>query len=97
MQPTPTSISAPEPSDALWLQVLSPPDEAVVDTSQVDVIGSSLPGAVVSVNEEILIVGSDQQFKTTVFLDEGPNVIEIIASDDSGNETSLILTVTYEP
>jgi hypothetical protein len=87
-----TNISGP-----LWLQVLSPQDEAVVNTPQVDVIGLALPGAVVSVNDEILIVGDDQQFKTTATLDEGPNLIEIIASDENGHEISLTLTVTYEP
>ena len=97
IQPTPTIISAPEPSGTLWLQVLSPQDEAVVNTPQVDVIGSAPAGAVISANDEILIVGDDEQFKTTVSLDEGPNLIEIIASDDNGNEISLILTIIYEP
>jgi hypothetical protein len=63
----------------------------------VDVTGSAPAGAVVSIDDEILIVGSDQQFKTTVMLDEGPNLIEVIASDESGNELSVLLTVTYEP
>jgi len=87
----------PEPSGTIWLQVLSPQDEAVVNTSQVDVIGAAPPGSVVSVNDDIFLVGDDQQFKTTLSLDEGPNLIEILASDENGNETSLLLTVTYEP
>jgi hypothetical protein len=94
IQPTPTN--APETA-GLWLQVLAPLDEAVVNTPQVDVTGSAPAGAVVSIDDEILIVGSDQQFKTTVMLDEGPNLIEVIASDESGNELSVLLTVTYEP
>jgi Glucodextranase, domain B len=97
IQPTATLISTPESSGTLSLQILSPQDEAVVTTSQVDVIGSAPAGAVVSINDEILLVGADGQFKTTISLDEGPNLIEIIASDDNGNETSLLLTVTYEP
>jgi hypothetical protein len=88
--------SLPETS-GLWLQIISPLDEAVVDTPQVDVLGSAPAGAVVSVNDEILIVGSDSQFKVTVLLEDGPNLIEIIASDDAGNELSTLLTVTYEP
>lgn len=96
IQATPTVVSA-DTSGSLWLQVFSLQDEAVVNTPQVDVIGSAPVGAVISVNDEILIAGDDGQFKTTVFLDEGPNLIEIIASDDNGNETSLILAVTYEP
>jgi len=80
--------TAPEPSGTLLLQVLSP---------QMDIIGSAAAGAVVSINDEILLVGNDQQFNTTIALDEGPNLIEILASDDQGNETSLLLIVTYEP
>jgi hypothetical protein len=98
---TPTTkipqTTVPEPSGALWLQILSPQDEAVVNTPQVEVIGNAAAGAVVSIDDEILLVGSDQHFKTTVALDEGPNLIEIVASDDQGNETFLLLAVTYEP
>jgi len=97
IQPTPTVASAPVTSGSLWLQVLSPQDEAVINIPQVDVIGSAPAGTVVSINDEILIVSDDQQFKITVSLDEGPNLIEIVASDENGNEMSLLLTVTYEP
>jgi len=97
IQPTSTALTAPDTSGTLWLQVLSPQDEAVVNTPQVDVTGSAPAGAVISINDEILIVGDDGQFKTTISLDEGPNLIEIVASDDNGNETSLSLAVTYEP
>ncbi len=92
----PTS-SAPDASGTLWLQVLSPQDDSVVNTPQVDVTGSAPAGTVISIDDTILLVGDDQQFKTTVTLDEGPNLIEVVASDADGNETSLLLTVTYEP
>jgi hypothetical protein len=97
IQPAPTIINAPDTSGTLWLQILSPEDEAVVNIPQVDVMGSAPAGAVITVNDDILIVGNDQQFKTTISLDEGPNLIEIIASDDNGNEMPILLTVTYEP
>ncbi len=97
VQPTSTAPSAPDASGTLWLQVLSPQDDSVIDTPQVDVIGSAPAGTVISIDDAILLVGDDQQFKTTVTLDEGPNLIEVVASDADGNETSLLLTVTYEP
>lgn len=93
----PTLAGAPANTAGFWLQVLSPLDEAIVNTPQVDVNGSAPAGAVISINEEILIVDIDQQFKTTVSLDEGPNLVEIIASDENGNELSVLLTITYEP
>lgn len=97
VQPTETAVAAAETVGMLWLQVLSPQDEEVVNAPQVEVIGSAPAGSVISVNDEILLVSDDGQFKTTVPLEEGPNLIEIVASDDSGNETFSILTVTYEP
>ncbi len=81
----------------IWLQMTSPQDGDTVNTPQVDVIGMAPAGAVVSINEDIIAVSDDQQFKSTVSLDEGPNLIEIVASDDNGNETDLELTVIYEP
>ena len=99
---TPTVMVMPAVTDTseaseFWLQIFSPLDEAVVNTPQVDVTGSAPAGAVVSVAEQILIVDSGQQFTATVPLEEGPNLIEIIASDEHGNEMSVLLTVTYEP
>ena len=98
-QPTPTDVDAgaSETTEDFWFQVTSPLDEAVVNTPQVEVIGSAPAETVISVNDEIVIVGDDQQFKVTVSLEEGPNLIEMIASDVNENETSLLLTVTYEP
>jgi hypothetical protein len=92
----PTLTGTPETSD-LWLQVLSPLDEAVVNAPQVEVFGSASAGAVLSINDDILIVGADSQFKITVTLEDGPNLIEVVASDENGNELSVLLTVTYEP
>lgn len=103
IQASPTAVSQstqtnePVVAQPLSVHVTSPLDGDIVNTSQVDVIGSAPAGAIVSVNDDILIVGDGQQFKSTVTLDEGPNLIEIIASDDSGNETYLELIVTYEP
>ena len=79
------------------IQILSPLDGAVVNTPQVEIVGLTSAGAVVSVNDDILIVGSDGQFKIVVALDEGPNVVEIIASDAAGNEGYILLSVFYEP
>lgn len=93
----PTQISEPVTAQPLYLQILSPQDGDTVNTSQVDVIGSAPAGTVISINDDILIVGADGQFKSTVSLDAGPNLIEIVGSDDNGNETPLELTVTYEP
>ena len=103
--PSPTTqpsqaIDSPVPATtraALYLTVFQPLDETVTDAPQIEVIGMAPPETVVTVNDEILIVGQEQEFKVTVTLEEGPNLIEIIASDIDGNETSQLLTVFYEP
>jgi hypothetical protein len=52
---------------------------------------------VVSVNDEILIAGADGLFQVAVALEEGPNLIEVVASDALGSETAFDLLVTYQP
>lgn len=96
----PTAVpveSLPETNTPLTLSVLQPPDETVVDTPEIDVIGTAPPDTVITVNDEILLVGPEQRFEVTILLEEGPNLIEIVASDTNGNETSQLLTIFYEP
>ena len=98
-QPSQSAAPAAPSANAgpLTLQVLSPQDGAVVSTSQVTVTGAAAPGEVVTVNDDIILVGADGAFQSDVSLSEGPNLIEVIASNDSGDETTLELTVTYQP
>ncbi len=91
------SASHPSASGPVSLQVASPQDGAVVNTPQLQVSGAASPGAVVTVNDNVLIVGADGSFSTTISLDMGPNLVEIIASNDSGDSKTLDLTVTYQP
>jgi hypothetical protein len=81
----------------LSIQVISPLDQTVLNASEVDVIGAAPVGTVVSVNEEIVLVREDGSFKVTLSLEEGPNLIEIVASDINGSEVTQLLTVVYEP
>ncbi len=88
---------APSASPALRLKILSPEPNAVVNVPHVDVTGQGTPGAVVTLNEAILIIDATGAFSVTLPLVEGPNLVEIEASDASGNGTYLELTVTYVP
>lgn len=93
--PTPTPRPPPIP---LFLDIISPEDESVVATSEVEVIGETLPTAIVSVNGTLVPVEADGGFSTTVTLEEAPNVIEIVASDIGGTqEEGTVLMVTYLP
>ncbi len=95
--PTAAPAAAPANAGPVSLQVLSPQDGSVVNTAQVAVSGVASPGAVVTVNDDILIAGGNGQFQDTVALSEGLNLIEVIASNTSGSEASAEITVTYQP
>ncbi len=92
------AASAPKPASSgpVALQVITPQDGAVVNAPQVQVSGSASPGAVVTVNDAIILVGADGAFSSTVSLDAGPNLIEVIASSNSGDTRTVDLTVIYQ-
>ena len=85
------------PPASLFLEVTEPYDETIVDTSPIRVSGSTSPEAAVSVNGELIEVDEQGNFAAMVELAEGPNAIEVIASDYEGNEKSCILAVIYAP
>ncbi len=100
--PAPATAPAPVPSQPpvtagteLKLTVTEPPDNSIVSTSEIEIKGVTSPGAVISANDEFETADSQGYFAITVPLDEGPNIIDLVASDASGNETSLTLTVSY--
>ncbi len=100
--PTPTLIPSTIPapvektSGPLWVKITSPLDNSTVNTAEIEVQGSAPADTVLTINDEIIDVGSDQKFSAMVTLDEGINVIEILASDVSGNEVFIPLTVYFE-
>ena len=91
------TIAAPLPAEPVTLQVLLPQDGSLIEIEQCQVIGTTSPGAVVTVNDEILIAGPDGSFQTTVALEAGVNLIEVVVSNLSGSEAFVYLTVTYQP
>lgn len=68
----------------------------MVNAPQVEITGQAAPGTVITFDDEIVIVDQSGQFAVTVPLDEGPNAIQMVASDAEGNETTFELTVTYD-
>ena len=97
---TPTPVITLTPT-VLLLEITQPIDGAQVSTSAVLVTGKTIPGAVVSVSiddtVEIANVDQNGNFSVTVNLEEGPNLIEVIASDLQGNEKSSTIAVIYVP
>ena len=83
------------PETGFFLTVTQPADNSVININKVEVRGRTSPGAVVSVNDEITTADTQGIFTNTITLEEGPNIIEVIASDEEGNEarTSLVVTL----
>lgn len=93
---TPETTS--EISDSgLFLTVTQPANESIINTDRVEVIGITAPGAVVSVNGNPTKVDEEGNFTMMVVLEEGPNLIEVIASDVQGNQESHPLALIYVP
>ncbi len=78
------------------LTVTEPQDESTVNAADIVVKGQTNSDAVVSVNGVTIEVQADGKFSTTLTLEEGPNLIEVMASDFEGNEGSVVLTVIYD-
>jgi len=95
--PTPApgaTVSVPE----LSLVVTAPPDEVVVKDAVLQVVGRTSPDAVVSVDGKIVrTVDIEGNFSALVSLLEGPNLLEVIATDYRGGQASQVLTVIYTP
>ncbi len=96
--PTPTSTLTPTPTPtALFLTIVGPADESVVDVSTITILGKTLASAVVSVNGDMVDVDSNGLFSLLVTLEAGPNVFDIIATDEEGNEVTTQLIVSFAP
>jgi hypothetical protein len=80
---------------AIPLTITEPQDETTVYMADLVVKGQTEPDAVVSVNEAVVDVDAEGKFSATITLEEGPNLIEVLASDFEGNEGSVTLTVIY--
>ena len=81
-------------SGGLTVEVFSNSDVEVNEPDYI-VSGRAPSGTVLSINDEIILVDQSQSFSTVITLEDGPNLIEIVASDSEGNEVSFMLTVSY--
>ena len=103
--PTPTTVAAitrttqtPGTSatpQGFFLEVTSPAHESTVRVSPTEVRGRTASDAVVTVNGIVQKVDGTGGFSVMVNLTEGPNSIEVIASDFRDNQASKVITVVY--
>ena len=93
------SPSEPPPAadESLTLQILAPADEAIVTQPRINVTGKTVADAVVSINGVMAEIDYQGVFGGEVNLEEGPNIIEVVASDFYGNSAAASVTVIYIP
>ena len=100
-EPTPTATPTPTPTpapDEFVLHIVEPvAAETLTANPRLLVSGRTRVDAVVTVNDTFIDPDIDGIFSTEVPLDEGPNIIEVVASISTGEQLSTVLVVIYEP
>ena len=88
----------PSPRPAIFLTLDSPINEEVTDKKIIAVNGTTSPDAVIiitsGINEQVVTPTAGGSFATTITLDNDQNEITITAVSPSGEETTLVRTVT---
>ena len=85
------------PPQPFFLLVTEPKDQSIVSQGTIPLTGRTAPGAVVTVNGVGVGVDPLGIFSTTVTLDEGPNTIEVVATNSDGEQLSAIIAVIFRP
>lgn len=81
-------------SGSLSLFLTSPMDGLETSLPLTELTGRVSEDSVLTINDEIFLLDAGN-FSLQIPLEAGPNVLQIVVSDDSGNEIDLVLTVTY--
>lgn len=91
--PTPTSIPS------IFLTLERPKDEEVVSSKVLVVSGKTSSSAIITIitdsSEEVITPSTNGAFSTTVNLNEGQNILEVIAIAPNGESVTIKKTVTY--
>jgi len=93
VSPTPTSIPS------VFLTVDRPKDEDVVTSKILVISGRSTSNAVIIIMtdsfEDVITPSGSGDFSTTVSINDGQNIVEIIAIAPNGESATIKKTVTY--
>lgn len=92
-----TVISLALPPQPFFLLVTQPEDQSVVAQPSVPVAGRTTPGAVVSVNGVSLPVDVAGVFSTTLTLEPGANIIDVVATSAADDALHATIAVIYRP
>ena len=84
-------------SEAFFLVIVEPQDQSIVSTRRISVAGQTTASAIVTVNGVGVQVSESGSFSTTVLLDAGPNLIDVVGSSPQGRVLSTVVAVIYRP
>lgn len=85
------------PPQPFLLLVTEPEDQSIVSEELVRLSGRTGPEAIVSVNGVSVSVDELGFFSTTVTMEPGPNIIDVVATDTDGRVLSAVIAVIYRP
>ena len=95
------SSAAPQPEvlpqSPLQLIIDSPQEGDVLTTTEVQITGRTAPGAVVSGADAFTVANDLGQFTLTVVFEPGLQLIEIEASNTSGEDIIQTLSIDIQP
>jgi hypothetical protein len=95
--PSPTPTPTPAPTEFI-LQIEDPVDaEPITSSATLTVRGRTRADAAITVNDTFLTPDIDGIFSVDLTLEIGANIIEVVASIETGEELSAVLTVIYIP
>ena len=79
------------------LDVSSPSDNSTFsgDPNNVNVSGSTDDNVTVTINDRLVVIKSDNSFSYNYPLNDGDNILNIVATDAAGNQTKITRKVTY--
>ena len=77
------------------LLITEPKSESVVYNSLLPIAGRTGPNAIVSINGRSVPVDRFGYFTSSLLMDEGPNVIDVVATNEDGQTLSKVLAVIY--
>lgn len=99
-QPTKINQNETSPQDKsqkeFFLEIDYPTNGITVNQSTITLTGKTVPGAEIFINDIQLRAKSDGLFSATINLEEGENVLIVIADDDQGNYLEKEITVYLE-
>ncbi len=92
---TPSALDATSGvlQNTICLKITEPADAAEINSKTVTVKGQTIPGATVTVNDTVTTADDNGNFSITISLVQGPNAIDVIATDDSGRQGEVLILV----